>query len=95
MKPCFSQHISEVPGCVDTSPFQVSLTVSSILPGKCRFSNLWLEDERFKLWVASMSDPSRAKCTLCQQHFDVGHMWVRALSSQSVVIVQNLFFSRP
>ena len=50
--------------------------------GKCKFSSLWLSDERFKAWLAPVVGRSdRARCNICSVDFDISNMGVAAVVS--------------
>ncbi len=53
------------------------------MPGKCRFRNVWIQDEKYKGWLEKDQDPGRAKCTLCRKTFDISNMGEAALSSHA------------
>ena len=50
--------------------------------GKCKFSTLWLSDDRFKSWLSPvLGKNDRARCTVCGVDFDVSNMGVAAVKS--------------
>ena len=54
------------------------------MPGKCRFNNAWLRNEKYMSWVSSDKDPGRAKCRLCgDKTFDISNMGEAALTSHA------------
>ncbi|CAL8254923.1 unnamed protein product [Arctogadus glacialis] len=54
------------------------------MPGKCRFSNAWLRNEKYMSWVSSDKDPGRAKCRLCgDKTLDISNMGEAALTSHA------------
>ncbi len=50
------------------------------MPGKCRFNNVWLHDEKYKGWLEKDQDPGRAKGTLFRKTFDILNTGEAALS---------------
>ncbi len=53
------------------------------MPGKCRFNNVWLHDEKYKGWLEKDQDPGLAKGMLCRKRFDISNMGEAALSSHA------------
>ena len=50
--------------------------------GKCKFSTLWLSDDRFKSRLSPvLGKNDRARCTVCGVDFDVSNMGVAAVKS--------------
>ena len=50
--------------------------------GKCKFSSLWLSDERFSAWLDPVPGKTgQAHCKFCMSNFDVSNMGVAALLS--------------
>ena len=47
--------------------------------GKCYFKNEWLDDERFKAWLAKGDVPTKFKCLLCKKSLVIGTMGTSAL----------------
>ena len=52
--------------------------------GKCKFSDLWLRDERFHAWLKPVTGNAfEAYCTLCKKGLKLGTLGVKALESHS------------
>lgn len=51
------------------------------MPGKCLFSDRWLENSSYKLWLERDADKFKAKCRVCMKAFDVSNMGESALKS--------------
>ena len=51
------------------------------MPGYCAFSDLWLNDDRYRLWLLRGPDKHKAKCRYCLKVFDIGNMGESALKS--------------
>ena len=51
--------------------------------GKCYFKNKWLDDERYKAWLAKADVPTKFKCLLCKKSLVKGTMGTSALKSHS------------
>ena len=50
--------------------------------GKCKFSTLWLSDDRFKSWLSPvLGKNDRGRCTVCGVDFDVSNMGVATVKS--------------
>ena len=49
--------------------------------GKCKFSEKWLVDERYKDWLKQTKDPSEVRCELCRKTFKLGTMGMKSLDS--------------
>jgi hypothetical protein len=53
-----------------------------IMPGKCRFQDVWTKDERYREWVMRGNLNGTAKCRFCgEKAFDVSNMGEAALKS--------------
>lgn len=51
------------------------------MPGGCRFNVLWLDNEKYKLWLKQGPDPRVASCTVCKKDLQLYTMGEAALSS--------------
>ena len=49
--------------------------------GKCSFSDGWLKNSSYKLWLERDMDKFEAKCKICSKAFDVSNMGESALKS--------------
>lgn len=49
--------------------------------GKCKFNAIWLEDVKYRDWLAGTSNEYGANCKICQKTFKLGTMGVKALES--------------
>ena len=48
---------------------------------KCKFQDIWLENEEYKSWLGKHPDDiSLAKCKVCANDISVGGLAVKALS---------------
>lgn len=52
-------------------------------PGKCLFSDRWLQFSHYKDWLSRGRDKYSARCTVCMREFDVSNMGETALRSHS------------
>lgn len=51
---------------------------------KCKFNQLWLQEEEYKDWLAPYhSDNTRANCVICGKHFSLSTMGTTALRSHA------------
>jgi hypothetical protein len=54
------------------------------MPGKCKFSDLWLEIDAYKAGLLPCTDDRhRARCKLCMKDFDILNMGEAALESHA------------
>ena len=51
------------------------------MPGKCLFSERWLENSSYRLWLQCDMDKFKAKGKVCMKVFDVSNMGDSALKS--------------
>ncbi|KAI7811802.1 uncharacterized protein LOC130552264 [Triplophysa rosa] len=51
------------------------------MPGGCRFNELWLENEKYKLWLTRGPNPRVASCKVCRKDLKLFSMGEAALSS--------------
>ena len=50
--------------------------------GKCKFNDLWLQDEQFNAWLKPVEGNTyEAHCTLCKKTFKLGTLGIKALES--------------
>ena len=52
------------------------------MPGKCSFSDCWLKNSCYKLWLERDMDKFEAKWKVCLKAFDVSNMGESALKSR-------------
>ena len=52
------------------------------MPGKCKFQELWLQNEQFKDWVLKVDD-TKAKCKVCKTTIELSNMGEGAASPYS------------
>lgn len=52
------------------------------MPGKCKFQELWLQNEQFKDWVLKVDD-RKAKCKVCKTTIELSNMGEGALRSHA------------
>ena len=56
------------------------------MPNKAKqtfFSNTWLTDSRFSLWLSKSNDSTKATCKLCKRDFSLSNMGLKAVISHS------------
>jgi len=52
------------------------------MPGKCKFRDSWLENERYSQWLKRVvGNPREARCEYCKKTFDIGNMGEHAVKS--------------
>lgn len=51
------------------------------MPGKCRFQDIWLEEEKWRLWLRKGNGSYSGFCTLCKKYIDVSHSGLGAIKS--------------
>lgn len=51
------------------------------MPGKCRFQDVWLTNESWRLWLREGNDCFTAFCSFCKRKFDVSHSGISAIKS--------------
>ena len=49
--------------------------------GRCKFKDSWLDDVRFRSWLASVANPEEARCILCKTTIKLGTMGIKAVVS--------------
>ena len=50
---------------------------------KISFQDIWLEDDKYKLWLSRASDSYSAKCKLCSKVFSVAGKGIKALDTHA------------
>lgn len=53
------------------------------MPGKCRFQQVWLEEDLWRLWLRQGRDDRSAFCSLCKKNIDVSHSGVNEVKSHA------------
>ena len=46
--------------------------------GRCKFNEDWLQDGKFKLWVAKSTTEHEFRCVLCKKAYTLGNTGVKA-----------------
>ena len=70
------------------------------MSGKCSFSDCWLKNSSYKLWLERDMDKFEAKWKVCLKAFDVSNMGESALKSSEkekhfVLWKHNISFEDP
>ena len=50
---------------------------------KTSFQDIWLEDDKYKLWLSWASDSYSTKCKGCSKVFSVAGQWIKALDTHA------------
>ena len=50
---------------------------------KTSFQDIWLEDDKYKLWLSRASDSYSAKCTVFSKVFSVADQGIKALGTHA------------
>ena len=56
------------------------------MPGKCKFQELWLQNEQFKDWVLKVDD-RKAKCEVCKTTIELSNMGEATQTARSMLLV--------
>lgn len=49
--------------------------------GKCKFSAIWLQDVKYREWLAGASNEFEVTCKMCQKTYKLGTMGIKAVES--------------